>query len=56
MVEATLQKRISKQGKKSYSTYAITLPKSIIEADPKLSKSHKLKITLENGKIILSPV
>ncbi len=56
MAEVTLQKRISKQGKKRYSTYAVTLPKSVVEADEKLKRADKLKVTLENGRLILSPV
>jgi len=54
MVKVKLQKRKSKQGKNNYFTYVVTLPKSIIEADPKFSKAKTLKVTLEKGKIVLS--
>jgi len=55
MVDVKLQERISKQGRNDYFTYVITLPKSIVEALPELMKSKRLKITLDKGKIVLTP-
>lgn len=55
MVEVKIQKRISKQGKKEYLTYVITIPKTIMEVIPELRKTDKLELSLERGKIILSP-
>lgn len=55
MVEVKIQKRISKQGKNEYLTYVITIPKTIMEVIPELRKTDKLELSLERGKIILSP-
>jgi len=55
MVEVKLQERVSKQGKNSYVTYVITLPKIIIEAIPNLSKTKKFDVKIKGGKIILTP-
>jgi len=55
MVEVKLQKRSSKQGKNMYFTYVVTLPKSIVEALPKLSKSKSLQVSIDGGKIVLAP-
>jgi hypothetical protein len=55
MVEVKLQERISKQGKNSYTTYVVTLPKIIIEALPTLSKTKKFDVKVESGKIVLAP-
>lgn len=55
MVEVKLQERVSKQGKNSYTTYVVTLPKIIIEALPTLAKTKKFDVKVESGKIILAP-
>ena len=55
MVEVKIQKRISKQGKNEYLTYVVTIPKTIIEVVPEFKKTEKLELSLEKGKIILSP-
>jgi len=55
MVEVKLQERISRQGKNKYVTYVVTLPKVIIESMPQLKKTKTFEITLEKGKLILSP-
>lgn len=55
MVEVKLQKRPSGHGKNKYFSYVVTLPKSIVEAVPKLSETKTLKVSLDKGKIILSP-
>lgn len=55
MVEVKLQERVSKQGKNEYSTYVVTLPKSIVEALPNLMKNRKFDVVLEKGRIVLVP-
>lgn len=55
MVEVKLQERISKQGKNTYTTYVVTLPKIIIEALPNLAKTKKFNVKVEDGKIVLNP-
>jgi len=55
MVEVKLQERISKQGKNTYTTYVVTLPKIIIEALPNLAKTKKFDVKVESGKIVLAP-
>lgn len=55
MVEVKLQERVSKQGKNEYTTYVITLPKIIIEAIPRLAKTKKFNVKVENGNIVLIP-
>ena len=54
MVEVKLQERVSKQGKNSYTTYVVTLPKIIIEALPNLAKTKKFDVKVESGKIVLA--
>lgn len=56
MVEVKLQERISKQGKNTYTTYVVTLPKIIIEALPNLAKTKKFNVKVESGKIVLAPI
>ena len=55
MVEVRLQERVSRQGKKEYKTYVVTLPKVIIEAIPNLAKTKRFNVKVESGKIILVP-
>ena len=55
MVELKIQKRIFKQGKNKYFTYVVTIPKTIIEVVPEFKKADKLELSLEKGKIVLSP-
>lgn len=55
MVQVKLQERTSQQGKNKYITYVVTLPKSVIEALPKIRKSKKLNVFIEDGKIVLAP-
>ena len=55
MVEVKIQKRISKQGKNEYLTYVVTIPKTIIEVVPEFRKTDTLELSLEKGKIVLSP-
>ncbi|MEA3248273.1 MAG: hypothetical protein U9Q73_01060 [Nanoarchaeota archaeon] len=55
MVEVKLQERISKQGKNTYTTYVVTLPKIIIEVLPTLAKTKKFDVKVESGKIVLAP-
>ena len=55
MVEVKLQERVSKQGKNSYTTYVVTLPKIIIDALPNLAKTKKFDVKVESGKIVLAP-
>jgi len=54
MVQVKLQKRAGLRSK--YFTYVITLPKSIVEALPKLQKSKYIELTLRNEDIILKVV
>ncbi len=55
MVEVKLQERISKQGKRRYISYVITLPKVLVESIPSLMKRKKFDVILEKSKIILIP-
>ncbi len=55
MVEVKLQERISRQGKKKYKTYVLTLPKVLVESIPSLMKRKKFDVVLEKGRIVLIP-
>lgn len=55
MIEVKVQKHPSGSNNGKYFTYIVTLPKSIMEATPKLSKAKKLKVTLKGESIILTP-
>lgn len=55
MVEVKLQKRISRQTGGDYISYAITLPKMILDLIPEFSNIKNFDLKLEKGKIILTP-